>query len=175
MLHFQGKSGIEATYKRYFSNSDKRFEGGLIDFDEYSLGIHKSFEKICDFRFNITGRKGNSTIYLESNCKLPKNAGAVSLGHDIVNYDYSNQANQYNMIKVGYTFPEIKRTTLSVATGYKYSGSDSGFDFSINLAYRTKSGRTINIKYQCNKTGGYIINNMYLPMNNRHSINITPE
>ena len=75
-------------------------------------------------------------------------------------------------IEIGYTFPEIKRTTLSIGTGYKYTGCDNGFDFSVNLAYRTKSGRTININYQYNQMGGYIINNMYLPMNSRHSINL---
>lgn len=217
-------SGIDGTYKKYFSNNAKRFEGGLIDFDEYSLGVHKTFEKICDVRFNITGREGSnsiaenksyyydlnfskringnlnfqagktesnyqttyeensqgytgfkslySTIYLKSDYKLPKNIGTISAGHDVIKYNYSNQENQYSMMKIGYTFPEIKRVTLSVGTGYKYTGSDKGFDFSANLAYRTKSGRTINLNYQYNRMGGYIINNMYLPMSNRHSINI---
>lgn len=113
-----------------------------------------------------------STIYLKADYKMPKNLGTVSVGHDVVNYDYSNAENKYNMMKIGYTFPEIKRVTLSVGTGYKYTGSDNGFDFSANLAYRTKSGRTININYQYNQVGGYIINNMYLPMNSRHSINL---
>lgn len=75
-------------------------------------------------------------------------------------------------MKIGYTFPEIKRVTLNLGTGYKYTGSDNGFDFSVNLAYRTKSGRTININYPYNQMGGYIINNMYLPMSSRHSINL---
>lgn len=217
-------SGIDGTYKKYVSNTAKRFEGGLIDFDEYSLGIHKNFEKICDVRFNITGREGSnsiaknksyyydlnfskrvngnlnlqagktesnyqtdysensqgytgfqslySTIYLKGDYKLPKNIGTISAGHDVIKYNYSNQENRYNMMKIGYTFPEFKRITLSVGTGYKYTGSDKGFDFSANLAYRTKSGRTINLNYQYNRMGGYIINNMYLPMSNRHSINI---
>lgn len=215
-------SGVDATYKKYFSNSAKRFEGGLIDFDEYSLGVHKNFEKICDVRFNITGREGSnsiaenksyyydlnfsrrineginlqagktesnyetayqndantdfkslySTVYLKADYKMPKNLGTLSLGHDITKYDYTSQENRYNMIKIGYTFPEFKRITLSVGTGYKYTGDDKGFDFSANLAYRTKSGRTINLNYQFNRMGGYIINNMYLPMSSRHSINI---
>lgn len=41
-----------------------------------------------------------------------------------------------------------------------------------NLAYRTKSGRVINVNYQYNQMGGYIINNMFLPMSSRHSINL---
>ncbi len=215
-------SGIDGTFKKYFSNMDKKFEGGLLNFNEYSLGVHKSIEKVADFRFNINGRDGAnsiahnnsyyydlnvskkikdyltlqcgkteskyqtnydnssyddfkslySTIYLKTDYKIPKNLGSLSIGHDVVNYDYSNTSNKYNMMKIGYTFPEIKRVTLSIGTGYKYTGSDNGFDFSANLAYRTKSGRTININYQYNQIGGYIINNMYLPMSSRHSVNI---
>lgn len=214
-------SGIDGCLKKYFSNINKKFEGGFIDFNEYSLGVHKSFERFADFRFNITGRDGSnsishnnsyyydlniskrinnlylqggktesnyqtrydkssyddfkslySTIYLKADYKMPKNIGTLSLGHDVAEYDYSNAANKYNMMKIGYTFPEVKRLTLSVGTGYKYTGSDNGFDFSLNLAYRTKSGRTINVNYQYNRMGGYIINNMYLPMSSRHSVNI---
>lgn len=215
-------SGIDVIFRKYYSNINKRFEGGYLNFNEYSLGIHKSFQKVADFRFNINGRDGSnsiahnssyyydlniskrikdtltlqggktesnyqtsydknsyddfkslySTVYLKADYKLPKNLGSISLGHDIINYNYSNSSNKYNMMKIGYTFPEIKRITLSVGTGYKYTGSDNGFDFSANLAYRTKSGRTININYQYNQNGGYIINNMYLPMSSRHSINL---
>lgn len=216
--------GIDGSLKKYFSNADKRFEGGLINFTEYSFGARKNFEKFADFRFNINGREGNnsiaqnssyyydlnfskriksdlqiqagksesnyqtkyddtttgnsgfkskySTVYLKADYRLPKNAGTISLGHDIINYNYSDQENKYNMMKVGYTFPEIKRVTLSLGTGYKYTGSDNGFDFSVNLAYRTKSGRTVNVNYQYNQMGGYIINNMYLPLSSRHSINL---
>lgn len=216
--------GMDGSFKKYFSNADKRFEGGLINFNEYSFGVRKSIEKVADVRFNINGREGSnsiaknrsyyydlnfskrikndlqiqagksesnyqtdyeeniagntgfkslySTIYLKADYRLPKNAGTLSLGHDIIKYNYSNQENKYNMMKIGYTFPEIKRVTLSLGTGYKYTGSDNGFDFSVNLAYRTKSGRTININYQYNQMGGYIINNMYLPMSSRHSINL---
>ncbi len=113
-----------------------------------------------------------STIYLKADYKMPKDLGTLTLGHDIVNYNYSNQENKYNMMKIAYTFPEIKRVTLSLGTGYKYTGSDNGFDIYANLAYRTKSGRVISLNYQYNQMGGYIINNMFLPMNSRHSINL---
>lgn len=39
-------SGIDGTFKKYFSNMDKKFDGGLLDFNEYSLGVHKSLEKL---------------------------------------------------------------------------------------------------------------------------------
>lgn len=216
--------GVNASIKKYYSNTAYRLEGGLIDFSEYTLGFHKNMEKIADVKFNFNGRSGQndiarnhsyyydlnvsrkigenitleggktesnyatdysqnsqkyddysskySTIYLKTDYKLPKNLGTLSLGHDIVSYDYSNQLNTYNMAKIGYTFPEIKRVTLSLGTGYKYTGSDNGFDIYANLAYRTKSGRVINLNYQYNQMGGYIINNMFLPMNSRHSINL---
>lgn len=220
----QGKCGIEGSYKKYFSNTAKRFEGGLIDFDEYSMGLYRSFENFADVKFNINGREGSnsiannrsyyydlnfskrvgsnlqlqagktesnyqttyeentegytgykslySTVYVKGDYKLPKNTGILALGHDVIKYDYTGLPNEYNMMKVGYTFPEVKRVTLSLGTGYKYTGSDKGLDFSANVAYRTKSGRTINLNYQFNRMGGYIINNMYLPMSSRHSINL---
>lgn len=220
------QSGINAyaQYKKYFSNTNHKFEGGLINFDDYNLGINKNFEKFANVRFNITGRNGQnsiaknkssyydfnlskqlssnfyleagkmasdyktnykynyngtdgfnslySTIYAKANYSLPKNIGQISLGHDIVKYDYNNSENKYNMAKIGYTFPSYKNLTLSIGTGYKYTGNDNGFDFNANLAIRTKSGRVINVNYQFNKTGGFIINNMFMPTSNRHSINI---
>lgn len=220
----QNNGGINGNIKKYFSNTANRFEGGLIDFNEYNLGFYKNLEKVADVKFNINGRSGEndiaknnsyyydlnisrkigsnltieggktesnysteydenisaydsysskySTVYLKADYKMPKNLETLSLGHDIINYNYSNQPNKYNMMKVGYTFPEFKRLTLSLGTGYKYTGSDNGFDIYANLAYRTKSGRVLNINYQYNQMGGYIINNMFLPMSSRHSINL---
>ena len=220
----KNNGGINGSIKKYFSNSAYRFEGGLIDFNEYNLGFYKNIDKFADIKFHINGRSGEndiarnnsyyydfniskkinsklsieggktesnystdysannsnytsysskySTIYLKADYKMPKNLGTLNLGHDIINYNYSNQPNEYNMMKIGYTFPEFKRVTLSLGTGYKYTGSDNGFDIYANLAYRTKSGRIINLNYQYNQMGGYIINNMFLPMSSRHSINI---
>lgn len=216
--------GINGSIKKYISNTANRFEGGLIDFNEYNFNFYKNLKKIADIKFNINGRSGEndiarnnsyyydlnisrkigsnltleggktesnystkydenassydsysskySTVYLKADYKMPKNLGTLTLGHDIIHYDYSNQTNSYNMAKIGYTFPEFKRITLSLGTGYKYTGSDNGFDIYANLAYRTKSGRVINLNYQYNQMGGYIINNMFLPMSSRHSINI---
>lgn len=220
----KNNGGINASIKKYVSNTANIFEGGLIDFNEYNLGFYKNLEKVADVKFNLNGRSGEndiakntsyyydlnisrkigsnltieggktesnystdyeentnnyngysskySTIYLKADYKMPKDLGTLTLGHDIINYNYSNQPNKYNMMKIGYTFPEIKRITLSLGTGYKYTGSDNGFDIYANLAYRTKSGRVFNINYQYNQMGGYIINNMFLPMSSRHSINL---
>ncbi len=215
--------GTQINLKNYFSNTEKRFDGGLINFIEYNFNFYKYSKKLFDVKFNINGRQGEnniaknesyyydlnlskeitsnlsieagktesnystkymektyddysskySTIYLKTDIKMPKNLGVLNLGHDVISYKYTNQINEYNMLKFGYTFPEIKRVTLSLGTGYKYTGDDNGFDIYANLAYRTKSGRIINLSYQYNQMGGYIINNMFLPMNSRHSINLT--
>lgn len=215
--------GSQINLKNYFSNTEKRFDGGLINFIEYNFNFYKYSKKLFDVKFNINGRQGEnniaknesyyydlnlskeitpnlsieagktesnystkymektyddysskySTIYLKTDIKMPKNLGVLNLGHDVISYKYTNQINEYNMLKFGYTFPEIKRVTLSLGTGYKYTGDDNGFDIYANLAYRTKSGRIINLSYQYNQMGGYIINNMFLPMNSRHSINVT--
>lgn len=220
------KNGVNAfgQYKKYFSNTNRKFDGGLIDFDDYNFGVNKNFEKFANVRFNITGRDGQntlaknksyyydfnlskqlnsnffleagktasnyqttykqelnglngfnslySTIYAKADCKLPKNIGKISFGHDIVKYDYSGSQNEYKILKFAYTFPSFKNLTLSLGTGYKYTGNDNGFDFNTNLAIRTKSGRVVNVNYQFNRTGGFIVNNMFMPTSNRHSINI---
>lgn len=176
----KNNGGINGNIKKYVSNTANRFEGGLIDFNEYNFGFYKNLEKVADIKFNINGRSGEndiaknhsyyydlnisrkigsnltieggktesnystkysenvenynsfsskySTIYLKADYKMPKNLGTLNLGHDIISYDYSNSENKYNMAKIGYTFPEFKRITLSLGTGYKYTGSDNGFD-----------------------------------------------
>ena len=220
------KNGVNVygQYKKYFSNINHKFDGGLIDFNDYNFGINKNFEKYANVKFNITGRNGKNsladnksyyydfnlskqltpefyletgktesnyqanykqeynglngfnslytTIYAKADYKLPKNIGKISLGHDIVKYDYSDSRNEYNIAKIGYTFPAYKNLTLSLGTGYKYAGNDNRFDFNANLAIKTKTGRMVNINYQYNRTGGFIVNNMFMPTSNRHSISI---
>ncbi|MFQ8626430.1 MAG: hypothetical protein ACLSA2_08205 [Candidatus Gastranaerophilaceae bacterium] len=151
------KNGVNAfgQYKKYFSNTNHKFEGGLINFNDYNFGINKNFEKFANIRFNITGREGQnsfaenksyyydfnlskqltsnlyleggktasnyqtnykegynsgfnslySTIYAKADYRLPKNIGKISLGHDIVKYDYNSSENEYNMAKSAIHFP----------------------------------------------------------------------
>ncbi len=114
-----------------------------------------------------------NTMYVNSNLRLPKNKGVLSLGHETVNYESGGAKNDYNMIKVNYKFPEFKRILLALGTGYKYQGLDGGFTYSIALGYRTKTGMIISLNYQYNTAMGYMFNNMYIPSNARHSINFT--
>ena len=167
-----GENDIAKNHSYYYDlnisrkiGSNLTIEGGKTE-SNYSTKYSENVENYNSFSSKY------STIYLKADYKMPKNLGTLNLGHDIISYDYSNSENKYNMAKIGYTFPEFKRITLSLGTGYKYTGSDNGFDIYANLAYRTKSGRVININYQYNQMGGYIINNMFLPMSSRHSINL---
>ena len=58
----QNNSAISGSIKKYVSNTAHRFEGGLIDFNEYNLNISKNIENFADIKFNINGRSGENTI-----------------------------------------------------------------------------------------------------------------
>lgn len=110
--------------------------------------------------------------YAQIDIPIPHNLGRFSLGHSIIRYNTLNYKNGYNMFRFGYTFPAIKRTTLGVGYGFRYSGQ-GGNDFNVNLGYRAKSGQTMAVGYQYSQNGGYFIDNMFTPTTNRHSINFT--
>ena len=114
----------------------------------------------------------NST-YANLNYRLPKNKGAIKLGHDTVSYESNGASNDYNMIRINYQFPEFKRFLLGLGLGYKYQGLDNGCTYSAAIGYRTRTGMIVSLNYQYNTAMGYIFNNMYIPSNARHSINLT--
>ena len=58
----QNNGGINGNIKKYVSNTANRFEGGLIDFNEYNFGFYKNLEKVADIKFNINGRSGENDI-----------------------------------------------------------------------------------------------------------------
>ena len=162
----------------------------------YNLNYYYNLNYTKNFRNNLTfeaGRMGNSydsqyksllaysngykstydTAYINATYRLPKNKGAVSLGHDIVNYKSNGAKNDYKMIKINYRFPEFKRILLGIGIGYKYQGLDGGCTYSAAIGYRTKTGMVVSVNYQYNSLTGYMFNNMYIPSNSRHSINFT--
>lgn len=108
--------------------------------------------------------------YAQLDIPIPGNHGKFMFGHSIVRYDTNNYKNGYNMFRFGYSFPTWKRLTLSLGYGFRYHGQ-GGNDINVNLAYRAKSGQTMNVGYQYTQNGGYFIDNMFLPTTNRHSIN----
>ncbi len=148
-------------------SSKLSMEAGLMG-NAYNTEYNKSQE------YYSNGFKSTyNTIYLNTNYRLPKNKGALTLGHDTVSYETGGAKNNYNMIKVNYRFPEFKRIILALGIGYKYQGLDGGCTYSAAIGYRTKTGMIVSLNYQYNTAMGYVFNNMYIPANSRHSINFT--
>ncbi len=148
-------------------NSKLSMEAGVMG-NAYNTEYNKSQETYSN------GFKSTyNTIYLNTNYRLPRNKGALTLGHDTVSYETGGAKNDYNMIKVNYRFPEFKRIILALGIGYKYQGFDGGCTYSAAIGYRTKTGMIISLNYQYNTAMGYMFNNMYIPANSRHSINFT--
>ena len=114
-----------------------------------------------------------TSTYANLNYKLPGNKGSIKLGHDTVSYESNGVNNDYNMIRINYQFPEIKRILLGLGIGYKYQGLDNGCTYSAAIGYRTRTGMIVSLNYQYNTAMGYMFNNMYIPSNARHSINFT--
>ena len=94
---------------------DKKFEGGLLDFNEYSLSVNKSFEKIADFRFNINGRDGsnstahNSSYYYDLNIsKKIRDYLTLQGGKTASNYQTSYNKSSYDDFKSLYSTVYLK-------------------------------------------------------------------
>ncbi len=115
----------------------------------------------------------HSTIYLKTGIPLPKNKGKLELGHDSVKYVSNGIKNSYNIFKLNYSTPEMKRFLISCGIGYKYKGLDTGLNYNATLGYRTKSGMIVSLGYRYDTNNGYLVDNMYIPTSQRHSINFT--
>ena len=156
----------------------------------YNLNLSKNIKQNLSFDAGYTGnaydtqydsnlsmangfKSSYNSLYTNLNYRLPKNKGSVKLGHDTVSYKSNGAANDYNMIRINYQFPEIKRILLGLGIGYKYQGLDNGCTYSAAVGYRTRTGMIVSVNYQYNTAMGYIFNNMYIPSNARHSINFT--
>lgn len=113
-----------------------------------------------------------TTDYAQLDIPIPHDLGKLTLGHDMIHYKTLNYKNNYNMMRFGYTFPTWHRLTPYVSWGFRYHGQ-GGNDFSTGLAYRARSGQTMNFTYQYSQNGGFFIDNMFTPKTNRHSIFFT--
>ena len=183
---------------KIFGNARMRFNGN-IRYGENSIGHNLNYYYNLNISKNIkqnlsveAGHTGNAydtqyssnynttngfnssynSAYANLNYRLPKNKGTIKLGHDTVSYESNGAKNDYNMIRVNYQFPEFKRLLLGFGVGYKYQGLDDGCTYSAAIGYRTRTGMIISLNYQYNTAMGYVFNNMYIPSNARHSINL---
>ena len=113
-----------------------------------------------------------TTDYVQLDIPIPGDWGKLTFGHDIVHYKTLSYKNNYNMMRFGYAFPTWHRITPYVSWGFRYHGQ-GGNDFNAGVAYRARSGQTMNLSYQYSKNGGFFIDNMFTPQTNRHSIFFT--
>ena len=97
----------------------------------------------------------------------------LQLEHSDIECKSSGFINNYKLASLEYTFPQLKRFLISAGCGYRYNTYDSGLNYKARIGYRMKSGMIVSINYQYNINGGYILDNMYIPSNARHSINFT--
>jgi hypothetical protein len=111
-----------------------------------------------------------SDIYTNFSTPIGKKFGNAGMEHEIVETRSDSSIDKYNIIRFNYSTPTIKSVNLNFMTGYHYTGLNKGLDFGLGIMKRLKSGSVISINYRFNRTPGYIIDNMYLPSNMRHSI-----
>lgn len=113
-----------------------------------------------------------TTDYAQLDIPIPGDWGKLIFGHDIIHYKTLDYKNNYNLMRFGYVFPTWHRLTPHVSWGFRYHGQ-GGNDLSAGVAYRARSGQTMNFTYQYSKNGGYFIDNMFTPSTSRHSIFFT--
>lgn len=113
-----------------------------------------------------------STVYTEVGFPLGKRFGSMNLSHEMVSNKSDTTSDSYNIMRVGYSTPSIKSVSLNLMGGYHYTGLNKGLDFNAGVMKRLKSGSSMSLNYRFNRTPCYIVDNMYLPSNMRHSITV---
>lgn len=168
-----GKNNIGDNFNCYYNLALSKNITRNLFFEAGRTGNMYNTKYISSYTASNGFKSSYDTIYANFNYRLKKNKGAIRLGHDIVSYESNGSKNNYDMIKINYQFPEFKRLLLGLGIGYKYKGLDNSLAYSAAIGYRTKTGMIVSLNYQYNTAAGYMFNNMYIPSNARHSINIT--
>lgn len=174
--NFNGRRGFNNIGENISYYSDLNFVKNFKNNFSLEAGKQENYYSTKYFEPSSSNSSFNSffpTIYTKARIPMPKNKGSFELGHDIVSYISNDVPNNYNVMKFNYTFPEMKKILLSFGAGYRYSGADKGINYTASVGYRMKSGMVIGLGYQYNTSGGYMLDNMYIPTNARHSINLT--
>ena len=66
-------TSVSGGYNKYYSNINKRYEGGTINFDEYNISATSRVPKVATLRYNLHHRRGsndlgrNKNYYFEGN------------------------------------------------------------------------------------------------------------
>ncbi len=165
----EGSNGIGEIQTGMFEASlSKRFKNVSVNTGIRQNNYKNNYNQ-ADF---ISYSSKYSDIYTDISFPLGKKFGNVTLSHNIVNTKSDNVTNDYKQIKISYNTPMIKDISLNLNAAYHYSGTNKGTDFGVGLTKRLKSGSTISLAYHYSVVPFIMINNIYLPSNMRHSINL---
>ena len=113
-----------------------------------------------------------SNIFTDVSFPVGKRFGYLTLGHEAVETISDTVVNNYKSIKVGYSTPSIKSFNFNISTGFHYAGTNKGNDMGFGVSKRLKSGSTVSLNYRYSQVPYYMIDNMYIPGNMRHSITV---
>ncbi|UKI41061.1 MAG: hypothetical protein L6V95_13385 [Candidatus Melainabacteria bacterium] len=130
---------------------------------------YKNIYNQADF-INYTSKYQD--IYTDISFPLGKKFGNATISHNIVKTKSDSVTNDYNQIKISYNTPIIKDLSLNINAAYHYSGTNKGTDLGIGLTKRLKSGSTVSLAYHYSVVPFVMINNIYIPSNMRHSVNL---
>lgn len=154
---------FSGTYSKYKSNFGDYYEGGLIDFDEYSLNARVRFKKLPNLYLKIQNKKGANGIgEISSNSyelSAEKRIKSSSIKAGIRNNSYSNlysaegysgYTSEYSNIFTDINFPIGKRfgdmTLGHEIVKMSSDGTDNGYN-SIKLSYNTPSVKGFNCNF----------------------------
>src|SRR5574344_1841421 len=149
------KISINGTFSKYKSNFADYYEGGLLDFNDWSCGIRGNFTKFPTVSLRINNKQGGNGIgTIKSNSidlTLSKHIKSLDISGGIRKNNYSNEYNfadfssyksNYSDIFTEFRFPLGKRFGyLTIGHNIVDIGSDTTKNNyrSINLQYITPS------------------------------------
>lgn len=55
-------TNVSGGYNKYYSNINKRYEGGTINFDEYNINAQTRVPKVATVRYNLHHRRGSNDL-----------------------------------------------------------------------------------------------------------------
>ena len=98
------QTNVSGGYNKYYSNINNRYQGGTINFDEYSINANTRIPKVATLRYNLHHRRGsnelgrNKNYYFDANASRDINKWArIQAGHRQSVYDtrYDNPSALY--------------------------------------------------------------------------------
>ena len=159
--HYKNLS-LSGSYSKYKSNFGSYYEGGLIDFDEYSLSARANFKKMPSLTLKINNKKGaneigeitSSSYELSANKRLK----CFNINAGIRKNSYSNQysAEGYSSYSSDYTNTFIDTSfPIGKRFGYATLGHEAVETISDTL---TSDYKAIRVSYSTPNIKGFNFN-----------------